>query len=137
MKRLAAGDTGIALDGQDRHDEIGVMVRSVAVFRDAAVEKERLEREAEANRSMSEKERVKRAAREAEESRRMKEAVDVLGAGLSRLADGDLSVSLDEPFMESLDRLRQNFNASVSNLNNTLFMIREKSGSIDNNSAEE
>jgi len=136
MKRLADGDTGIALDGQDRHDEIGDMVRSVAVFRDAAVEKERLESEAEANRSMSEKERAERAAQEAEEQRRMKEAVDALAGGLSRLANGDLAVSLDEPFMESLDSLRVNFNASVSNLNDTLLMIREKSGSIDNNSAE-
>ncbi|MAS07593.1 MAG: methyl-accepting chemotaxis protein [Ahrensia sp.] len=136
MKRLAEGDTGIALDGQDRHDEIGDMVRSVAVFRDAAVEKERLEGEAEANRSMSEKERAERAAQDAEEQRRMKEAVDALAGGLSRLADGDLAVSLDEPFMESLDSLRVNFNASVSNLNDTLLMIREKSGSIDNNSAE-
>ena len=136
MKRLADGDTGIALDGQDRHDEIGDMVRSVAVFRDAAVEKERLEGEAEANRSLSEKERAERAAQEAEEQRRMKEAVDALAGGLARLADGDLAVSLDEPFMESLDSLRVNFNASVSNLNDTLLMIRDKSGSIDNNSAE-
>lgn len=136
MKRLADGDTAIELDGQDRHDEIGDMVRSVAIFRDAAVEKQQLESEAEANRSMSEKERAEREALKAEEQRRMKEAVDALGGGLSRLADGDLAVSLDEPFMESLDGLRVNFNASVSNLNDTLRRIREKSGSIDSNSAE-
>ena len=79
MKSLADGNTGIALDGQDRRDEIGDMVRSVAVFRDAAVDKQRLEAEAEQNRTMSEKERSEREAARAEEERMTREAVGALG----------------------------------------------------------
>ncbi len=43
MQRLALGDTDLALDGADRADEIGEMVKAVAVFRDNAIERERLE----------------------------------------------------------------------------------------------
>lgn len=46
MKRLAHGDLAIALDGQTRRDEIGDMTRAVGIFRDNAVERERLEQEA-------------------------------------------------------------------------------------------
>jgi methyl-accepting chemotaxis protein len=58
MGRLAAGDTAVSLPGATRGDEIGDMTRAVAVFRDNAVERLRLEAEAAA-------EQAKRAARQA------------------------------------------------------------------------
>ncbi|WP_136658173.1 methyl-accepting chemotaxis protein [Nitratireductor sp. XY-223] len=136
MSELANGNTDLELKGEARKDEIGEMVRSVAVFRDAAIEKENLEREAEENRSLSDRERAEREAAKAEEARRMQEAVDALASGLTRLSEGDLTVSLDTPFMEALERLRIDFNASVEKLNGTLCDIRESTGSIDNNSME-
>ena len=53
MTRLASGDLEVAIDGRNRGDEIGDMVRSVAVFRDNAVENVRLGQEAEAARVLS------------------------------------------------------------------------------------
>jgi two-component system OmpR family sensor kinase len=38
MHRLAANDTGIALENMERHDEIGEMARAVSVFRGNAIE---------------------------------------------------------------------------------------------------
>jgi methyl-accepting chemotaxis protein len=43
MARLASGDTEVAPPGVDRSDEIGEMSRTVEIFRDAAIEKRRLE----------------------------------------------------------------------------------------------
>jgi methyl-accepting chemotaxis protein len=136
MAELVKGNTDLQLKGEDRKDEIGEMVRSVAVFRDAAIEKVNLEKEAEANRSMSDRERAEREAAKAEEARQMQEAVDALAGGLTRLSDGDLTVTLDEPFMDGLERLRVDFNASIQKLNTTLSEIRDNSGSIDDNSKE-
>ncbi|MDA4848853.1 methyl-accepting chemotaxis protein [Hoeflea poritis] len=136
MSELARGNTDLELKGEDRKDEIGEMVRSVAVFRDAAIEKENLEREAEENRSLSDRERAEREAAKAEEARQMQEAVEALAGGLTRLSEGDLTVSIDTPFMEALERLRVDFNASIEKLNGTLCGIRESTGSIDNNSME-
>ncbi|MCY6383390.1 methyl-accepting chemotaxis protein [Hoeflea prorocentri] len=136
MSELAEGNTDLDLQGEGRKDEIGEMVRSVAVFRDAAIEKERLEREAEENRSLSDRERAEREAAKAEETRRMQEAVDALADGLARLSEGDLTVHLDKPFLAGLERLRTDFNASVEKLNMTLGNISTSTASIDNNSRE-
>jgi methyl-accepting chemotaxis protein len=46
MARLADGDTNVTPPGVDRSDEIGEMSRTVEVFRDAAIEKGRLEAQA-------------------------------------------------------------------------------------------
>ncbi|MCJ2028886.1 methyl-accepting chemotaxis protein [Methylobacterium sp. J-043] len=43
MGRLAEGRTDIALPEAERNDEVGAMARAVAVFRDNAVERERLQ----------------------------------------------------------------------------------------------
>ncbi|HUC50654.1 MAG TPA: HAMP domain-containing methyl-accepting chemotaxis protein [Xanthobacteraceae bacterium] len=42
MKRLADGDTSVRLPATDSHDEIGAMARTVVVFRDNMIERERL-----------------------------------------------------------------------------------------------
>jgi methyl-accepting chemotaxis protein len=42
MKRLADGDTSAALPQSQSHDEIAVMARTVVVFRDSMIERERL-----------------------------------------------------------------------------------------------
>ena len=45
MGRLAEGDTSIAVTGADRSDEIGEMAAAVQVFKDNAIEKERMDAE--------------------------------------------------------------------------------------------
>ncbi len=45
MSQLAKGDTDVALASAERADEIGDMSKAVAVFRDAMIERERLEGE--------------------------------------------------------------------------------------------
>ncbi len=45
MQRLASNDTGVEIPAVDRSDEIGRMARAVQVFKDQAIEKERLEEE--------------------------------------------------------------------------------------------
>ena len=48
MSALAAGDLNVTVPAQDNKDELGEMAKAVLVFRDAAVDKQRMEREAEA-----------------------------------------------------------------------------------------
>ena len=136
MRALSEGRTDFDIDNADRKDEIGDMVRSVAIFKEATIEKERLEREAEEHRTASERDAAERAATKADEAQQMQHAVDALADGLTRLSEGDLSVRLDDPFMDSLDRLRVDFNMSVERLNSTLTQIRGTAGSIDGNANE-
>ncbi|MEP3437978.1 MAG: methyl-accepting chemotaxis protein [Hoeflea sp.] len=136
MRRLAGGDTSIELAGETRKDEIGEMARSVAVFRDAALEKVDLERQADESRTLSERERQEREAAKAEEAVRMQQAVDALAGGLHSLSEGDLSVRLDKPFMQGLDGLRLDFNASVEKLNSTLSEVSENILAINGDTGE-
>ncbi|WP_299865346.1 methyl-accepting chemotaxis protein [uncultured Hoeflea sp.] len=136
MRRLADGDTSIDLAETGRKDEIGDMARSVAVFRDAALEKAELERRADEDRSLVEFERQEREEAKAEDARRMQEAVDQLADGLHRLSEGDLSVHLDTPFLASLDRLRIDFNTSVDKLSATLGDVSSNIDSINGDTSE-
>jgi len=136
MNALAGGDLNATTDGADRKDEIGDLARSFINFRDAGQEKEKLEREAEENRSLSERERIAREKAKEEEARQIKIAVDSLADGLNRLSDGDLTVRLNAPFREELEVLRLDFNSSVEKLSRTLSEVAENISSINSDASE-
>lgn len=136
MKELTSGNTEFELNGMNRKDEVGDIVRSVEDFRQAAIEKVRMEEEAVANRSQSEKDRI---ANEEERSRNAKEVtltVDQLAKGLETLASGNLIKTLDDPFMEGMESVRHNFNASLGKLCDALTSINTGASSIRNVSSE-
>ncbi|WP_376962312.1 CHASE3 domain-containing protein [Azospirillum sp. A26] len=57
MGRLAAGDNGVQIEGQQRHDEIGAMAQAVEVFKRNAIENTRLEAEQEQLKAKAEADR--------------------------------------------------------------------------------
>ncbi|SFB58504.1 methyl-accepting chemotaxis protein [Rhizobium sp. NFR07] len=136
MSSLAAGNTQAEIDGLDRKDEIGQMAEAVAVFRDNALERQRLEQEAEDNRSLSESERIEREALKTREAADVKFAVDNLAQALSQLSDGNVSYRIEQPFTASLDGVRGDFNASASKLQAALEQVAENARSIEAGSAE-
>ncbi len=95
-----------------------------------------LSHEAEEARAAKEREQHERAAAKAEETRQMHAAVAELGSGLKRLADGDLTVSLSQPFVGELDRLRVDFNLSVEKLSEILRQIQGSANSMDESATE-
>jgi methyl-accepting chemotaxis protein len=136
MSSLARGETDAPVEGQDRKDELGSMAAAVAVFRDNALERIRLEREADANRSLSERERIERDAQKAKDAADTQFAVDQLAGGLAKLAQGDVAYRLDTPFVAHLDALRNNFNDSVANLQETLQAVGNNARGIDGGANE-
>ncbi|WP_370152246.1 HAMP domain-containing protein, partial [Ferrovibrio sp.] len=64
MKTLAQGDTGVAVTGSERRDEIGEMAGAVQVFKDSMIAREQAEAEISQQREDSEKRRQEREARE-------------------------------------------------------------------------
>ncbi|MEB2842957.1 HAMP domain-containing protein [Rhizobiales bacterium RZME27] len=136
MSSLASGETEAPIDGLDRKDEIGQMAEAVAVFRDNALERIRLEQEAADNRSLSEQERSDREAAKAREAAEVKYAVDSLAKALSNLADGNVSHRIERAFSTSLDGLRSDFNASASKLQAALEEVAANANSIEGGSGE-
>lgn len=136
MVSLAAGETETEVFGLDRKDEIGQMAEAVAIFRNNALERTRLEREAEDNRSLSERERIEREEQRAKEAADVKFAVENLAEGLSNLSDGNVAYRIEQPFTEVLDGVRNDFNASASKLQSALEQVAENARSIEAGSSE-
>ncbi len=137
MKALASGDLQVEIAGAGRGDEVGQMARAVQVFKDAAIEKVRLEQEADASRSQSEKDRLaaeaERARNEAERSRISEQqalAVAALGNGLARLAEGDLTATIDSPFDGELDKVRLAYNDAMTKFADIVIQLRGTSTSL-------
>lgn len=131
MISLADGETQAPVDGQDRRDEVGQMAKAVSVFRENALDKQRMEKEAAANLSLTEKERAEREAQKARDAADIQLAVDQLAAALNKLAAGDVCYRIETPFVPHLDTLRTNFNSSVGNLNDALRAVGQNARGID------
>lgn len=136
MNGLAAGDNESAIPHSGRKDEIGEMAEAVAIFRDNAIERERLERETEASRSLSEQERIEHEAQKAREAEEIRFAVENLGAGLKQLSHGNMTCRLNIAFAERLDGLRGDFNESVATLQAALRSVGENARAIDAGASE-
>jgi methyl-accepting chemotaxis protein len=116
MQSLARQELEVAVDGQDRGDEIGGMAKTVQIFKENALAMRRMEAEsAEQRRMADEAEERTRAEREAV-SARLAEVVEGLANGLGRLSKGDLTCELTKPFSPEYERLREDFNGAVSGL---------------------
>ncbi|WP_170976545.1 methyl-accepting chemotaxis protein [Rhizobium sp. FKL33] len=120
MTDLAAGNLAVDIYGEGREDEIGRMASTVAVFRDNARDRMRLEQEAEANRAQSERERLDRERLQAQEAAAVHFAVDNIGRALGQLADGKLTYRITNAFTERLDQVRMDFNDAVAKLEDAM-----------------
>ncbi|WDZ78528.1 methyl-accepting chemotaxis protein [Ensifer adhaerens] len=130
MTRLANGDLEVAIEGRNRGDEIGDMVRSVAVFRDNAVENVRLGREAEAARALSADEEARRAAERARIEAEQMQALNALSDVLAALADGNLEEGMAEDLPADYVIMARTYNNAVEALRATLADVRVVTGEI-------
>ena len=136
MQKLASGDVRTEIPGQERKDEIGQMAAAVAVFRDNAIERNRLENAAEEGRVLSESERRERESMKARDAAEIQHAVEALADGLGRLAEGDLAHRIEKPFAGHLDRLRDDFNHSVTKLHTAMTTVGQNARAIDAGATE-
>ncbi|MCJ7994329.1 PAS domain-containing methyl-accepting chemotaxis protein [Rhizobium cremeum] len=63
-------------------------------------------------------------------------AIDALGRALNAVADGDLLQSLDQPFVPTMEKVRQDFNSAVAKLRNALQTVAINAEGIASASAE-
>jgi len=120
MDRLARGDFQVRIEGENRRDELGGMARAVQVFKDAGLEKQRLEAEAVAQRSISEQERVAVEEAKAKAAKEQAEVVSSIGSGLERLSAGDLTFQISKAFPPEYEKLRAHFNGAMTQLQETM-----------------
>ncbi len=121
MEGLAAGDLETPIQFTAYADCVGRLTKAMFTFRDNALAKVQADADAVTAARQSEEER--RAA-EADAIHRQEElVVGSIGAGLERLAAGDLTFVLADALPGAYERLRSNFNQAVTKLHDALTVI--------------
>jgi methyl-accepting chemotaxis protein len=136
MRRIADGMLETSISGEQRRDEIGDMARALGIFKENAISKIRIEEQSDEERAAAEHERQRNDAEKRELDRQIDYAVSELAAGLERLAQGDISATIETPFIGRLEQLRQDFNSSLSRLQQTLSQVRSNVEMIQSNGAQ-
>jgi methyl-accepting chemotaxis protein len=133
MRRIADGALDTSISGEQRHDEIGDMARALGIFKENAISKIRIEEQSDEERAASEHERQRNDAEKREMDRQIEFAVNSLASGLERMSKGDISTTIETPFIGRLEQLRQDFNGSMLNLQATMGQIRDNVELIQGN----
>ncbi|MCX8996778.1 methyl-accepting chemotaxis protein [Rhizobiaceae bacterium BDR2-2] len=131
---VAKGNLDLEITDQTRKDETGVMARALESFRQALLQQRHLEAaNAEREAGLAAERRERLAEREAE-ARSLQAVVSELDAGLSQLAEGNLSYAITRPFPEETEGLRLNFNRAIARLNETMAAIGGNSCTVRDDS---
>jgi methyl-accepting chemotaxis protein len=136
MRRLMAGDNAIDVPDAKRKDEFGEMGVAVLAFRDAAIEKVRIENQAASDRCQSDSDR---AAHEAEKNRIAEQdaiAIGALAEGLSAIANGDLTHRFTAEVSPKSAQLKADFNTAVIKLEEAMGVISANASAMQTGSGE-
>jgi len=157
MTKLAAGDTSVAVPGSGRRDEIGTMAAALQVFKDIAVEKQKLEEQQ--GRAADEIAQLVAAAAAGDLTRRidmtgktgffqklgegMNGLLDAVGSAtgevvgmMSALAHGNLSRRIAGDYQGQLLTLKTDANATADKLAQVVGQTIEGMSEIKNATAE-
>lgn len=153
IAKLSEGDLAVDIVGKERGDELGLLARSLELFKAALIDQKRLEREAEAQRleQIAREEAQRRAEVDAqrkaeadriaaEEDRRRAQAEAIesermivtssIGAAITKLAQKDLTYRITQDIPEAYRTLKDDFNKAIGELEAAIEGVAERADSI-------
>jgi methyl-accepting chemotaxis protein len=136
MQKIAAGDLAAPILGEGRADEIGEMAKVVASFRQGALEKLRLEGDAQRERASAEEVRGQREEESIRSVAQNALVVNELARALTRLSEGDLTSQINAAFASEYEKIRIDFNKAVQQLRETMRVIADNARNIHGGSSE-
>jgi methyl-accepting chemotaxis protein len=122
-EKLSKGDNTIDLDKMTRGDELGAIVRSLKVFRDNQLHLEQMRAEQEKNAALTADERRAKEEATAAAARENAIVVSSLAEALEHLAKGDLTFRVSADFPGDYRKLKDDFNAAITQLQETIKVI--------------
>jgi methyl-accepting chemotaxis protein len=136
MEVLAQGSVDVDVIGAQRKDEVGAMARSVQVFKDNALALRTAE--AAQQRASAETEAERQRNQEAAEAAAREQAfvMENIAAGLTKLAEGDLTYRVDAQFPPAYQRLQSDFNGAITQMEEAMRTIVHAANSIGSGSDE-
>ena len=136
MGKLAAGDLSVSIPSLGRKDEVGEMAKAVQVFKEAGARNIRLEQENADARQLTDSERAARQKAEAEMGRTQALVVEAVASGLEQLSAGNLVYRLTASFAPEYEKLRADFNAAMTTLQDTMKIVSGNTATIQAGAAE-
>jgi methyl-accepting chemotaxis protein len=136
MDRLRGGDTAFEVPWVARKDEFGKMGEAVVAFRDAAIDKVRIEADAASHRSQTDQERAANEATKAREAEEDRVAITALADGLSAMANGDLTHRMTAQVAPKAEQLKADFNSAVGQLQQAVSVVVTNVAAIRSGSGE-
>ena len=103
-----------------KKDELGGLMAALEKFRLALARGEDVQAEQELLQLQVESDRKRQSAMETAKAEELRHFVELVQRCFNMMADGDLTVRMDEPVASEFEAIRQNFNTSVSALEETL-----------------
>ena len=134
INTISAGNLDTKIPCTEKENEFGAIGKALALFQDGARARLTLETQAAEQRAFSDAERSRNDAEKRTLDDQIQFAVTELAAGLGRLSRGDVSETIETPFVGRLEQLRVDFNASLERLQDTLSRIRDNAATIHRNS---
>ncbi|MBW8891104.1 MAG: HAMP domain-containing protein [Burkholderiales bacterium] len=122
-EKLSKGDNTIDLEKMTRGDELGAIVRSLKVFRDNQLHLEQMRAEQEKSAALTADERRAKEEAAAAAARENALVVSSLAEALEHLAKGDLTFRVQADFPGDYRKLKDDFNAAITQLQETIKVI--------------
>jgi methyl-accepting chemotaxis protein len=136
MRRIAGSETGVAIPGLGRKDEIGAIAAALQIFQDNSLARAALEAEAIDARETVERERLEAEAARAALSREQQSVLDGMAASLASLADSDLTIRFERDVTSAYEVLKRDFNAAMATLQKTMLDISENTRGVRSGAGE-
>ena len=136
MRLLASGDTHVEIPAIGQTDEIGQMAAAVQVFRQAGLDKLRLEAQSQDARRQSEEERARNEGERAKTAQQQVQVVEAIAQGLDKLSSGALTFRIGQAFAADYDKLRVDFNGAMDKLQDTMVVVAGNTSAIRSGTGE-
>ncbi|WP_283195584.1 methyl-accepting chemotaxis protein [Rhizobium sp. AN80A] len=120
VRMLSEGRYDQPVTGQERSDETGSVAKALEGFRHALADSRRLEAEARTQRQEAEDERGRSESERQQSVSLQRQIVSIVGAGLSELSQGNLGHRITDEFPGEYNKLKQDFNAALAALEETI-----------------
>ena len=123
MGRIAGGELDVQVPGLGRKDEVGDMANALEMFREALAERMKLQAAASAV-HQEHADRLRALEFEYKAAGQSQTiAVRAIAKGLEHLSLGDLTYRIDEVFSVEYSKLKDDFNAAMGRLQDTMKVI--------------
>ncbi len=130
MEALAAGDFDSPIQYLDHKDCVGRMARAMEVFKAEAIERRHLQDEVgDANiRNEKKLRETEEAFRQSGQAQNV--VVDAISHALERVSKGDLTCRITDDLTPEYQRIRDNFNLAIGQLQETMRVIAQNGSAI-------